>query len=103
MGSKSACERKLGRYIDSMIDEMNGEYGPANLTESERVDARMDDIGLRESLICQLKEVIRCRKTGERIKAEQGKETAYHMHTTITSTGLPYFHISRDREISPSE
>jgi hypothetical protein len=83
------CERKLKGCIDSMVDEMNAIYC-ADLTEEAKIDSKMGDIKLREELICQMKEVIRCKKISERLMAEESKEIKYLMQVRIGGEGITY-------------
>ncbi len=83
------CERELERCIDSMVDEMNGIYC-ADLTEVAKIDSKMSDIKLREELISQIKDEIRCKKISERMMVESMKELEYHMEVRINSEGVIY-------------
>jgi hypothetical protein len=89
MESRRKCERELGKWIDSLVDEMNGIYC-ADLTEAAKVDAKMSDIKVREELIGQITEIIRCKKISERIMAEQAKNVVYNMNVRISAEGITY-------------
>ncbi len=89
MESRGKCERELGRCIDSVVEEMNGMYC-ADLTEEAKIDSKMSDIKLREELICQIREEIRCKKISERLMAEQMKGVAYRMQVSICGEGIEY-------------
>lgn len=85
MDSLDECERELEKPVDSLVSEVGSRYG-ADLNEMARIEALMDDIRLRNELIPHLVEIIRCRKLCERVKAEQRREIAYHVHIIVTST-----------------
>lgn len=94
MESEAKCERELEKWIDSLVEEMNGRYG-AELAEDLQIDRKLSDINLRNELISQIKEVVRCKKISERMMEEQKQEIAYYMHITVTS-GSTHFYITRN-------
>ena len=100
MGSTNKCERELERCIDAMIEEMNGHYC-GELEDEAEIDARLADINLRDRIIGQIREVLRCKKLSERISRDQQKEVAYVMETRIGSNGLA-FGISHSSSSMPS-
>lgn len=87
MESRHNCERELGKWIDSLVDEMNGMYC-ADLTDAAKIDSKMSDIKLRDELINQLREIIRCKKLSERLLAEHCKEVTYKMSVRINGNGI---------------
>lgn len=89
MESKNRCERELERCIDSVVEEMNGMYC-ADLTEDARIDSRMSDIKLRDELIRQIKDEIRCKKISERMMEEQKRSVVYGMQVSICGEGIEY-------------
>src|SRR5580700_3850815 len=89
MESRRKSERELESCIDSMVVEMNVIYC-ADLTEEAKIDSKMSDIRLRDELICQIKEVIRCKKISERLMAEGSKEMRYQMQVRIGKEGITY-------------
>lgn len=89
MESRDKCERELRRCIDSVVDEMNSMYC-ADLTETAKIDSKMSDIKLRDALISQMREIIRCKKVSERIGAEQLREVAYDMQVRISGSGIAF-------------
>jgi hypothetical protein len=94
MVSVQKYERELRSCIDSMVDEMNGIYG-ADLTESAKIDSKMGDIRLRDELIEQIRNVVRCKKISERMSAEQMRSITYRMEVRICGDGIDY-EITRD-------
>jgi hypothetical protein len=96
MESKGKYERKLAVCIDSLVEEMSGMYC-ADLAESAKIDSKMSDIKLRDSLIRQLYDEIRCKKIGDRIMSELGREAVYRINASISRNGLQYS-IERDCE-----
>ena len=72
-----------------MVDEMNAIYC-ADLTEEAKIDSKMSDIKLRDELIGQIKETIRCKKISERLLAEESKEMRYLMQVRIGGEGIEY-------------
>ncbi len=89
MESRDKCERELEKYIDSLMEKMDGMYC-ADLTESAKIESRMNDIRLRDDIISQIKEEIRCKKICERIKAEQEKEATYSINVKVCRNGIQY-------------
>ncbi|MDE1870780.1 MAG: hypothetical protein KGI06_00890 [Candidatus Micrarchaeota archaeon] len=89
MGSEHISERELERCIDSMVDEMSRIYC-ADLTEEAMLDSRMSDIGLRDSLISQIKEAIRCKKISERMMSEQSRKVSYKIDVEVGRNGMSY-------------
>lgn len=102
MESRRKCERELEKCIDSLVDEMNGMYC-ADLTEDAKVDARMSDISLRDELMGQIEETIRCKKISERVMAENMKNVIYTMQVSISSNGIDYAISRNERKRMPSE
>jgi len=91
------CERELERCIDSMVDEMSEMYC-TELAEDAKLESKMSDIRMRDELIEQIKEVIRCKKISERMAAEQIRKVAYIMQVGISSSGITY---TISREVIP--
>lgn len=89
MRSKDKYERELEGYIDFLVEKMDGMYC-TDLTESAKIESRMNDIKLREDIISHIKEEIRCKKICERIKAEQGKDIAYDISIRVCNDGIQY-------------
>ncbi len=103
MESRDKCERELKKWIDSLVDQMNGMYC-ADLTEAAKIDSKMSDIKLRDMLIRQMTDEIRFKKLSERIMAEQGKEITYDMQVRIDGSGITYETSRNDsRSRMPSE
>lgn len=98
MGSERMRERELERCIDSMVDEMNGIYC-ADLTEEAMLDSRMNDIELRDALISQIREIVRCKKISERMMAEMSRKVLYTVKTEVGRSGMS-FTVARNREPS---
>jgi hypothetical protein len=87
--SNRKYERKLAVCIDSLVEEMSSMYC-ADLAESAKIDAKMSDIKLRDSLIRQISDEIRCKKISDRVKAELGREAKYGIRASISCDGLQY-------------
>ena len=96
MESNRKYERKLSVCIDSLIEEMGSMYC-ADLAESAKVDSRMSDIKLRDSLIRQIGDEVRCKKISERLMAEIGREARYRVRASVSCDGLQY-NIERDSD-----
>jgi hypothetical protein len=89
MESRAKCERELESCIDSMVEEMNEMYC-TDLTESAKIDSKMSDIKLRDELIGQVRNVIRCKKISERILAEEMREVTYLMQVRISGEAIEH-------------
>lgn len=84
MGSTNKYERELERCIDAMIDEMNEKYC-VEMAEEAMIDAKLADIKLREDLINQINEELRCRKISEKAMNSQLMPLVYEMKVRISS------------------
>lgn len=89
MGSTNKYERELERGIDAMIDEMNEKYS-VEMAEESMIDAKMTDIKLREDIIKQIKEELRCRKISEKSVNSSLVPLVYEMKVRISSESLSY-------------
>ncbi|MGI0100217.1 MAG: hypothetical protein ACREBH_00620 [Candidatus Micrarchaeaceae archaeon] len=89
MRYKGELERELVRCMDSLIEYIGSAYG-TDITEEARIDSKMGDIQLRDALIRQFFEEVRCKKICERIWAERNKESSYAMEVRISGSGVSY-------------
>lgn len=80
--------------MDSLVSEIGDRYG-ADLTEMARIEELLGNVKLRDELISHIGEMVRCRKLCERVKAEQNKDIAYHVHIVITGT-MTRIRVARD-------
>jgi hypothetical protein len=71
-----------------MVEEMGRIYLDS-LTEEERIDLKMADISLRDSLVNQIKQEIRCRKIAEAM-SRLGRDHIYQMQVRIGKSELTY-------------
>lgn len=91
---KDSTERELSRIVDGMIGEANTKYG-ADLSEEKQIERRIRDIRLREELVLQLQEEIRCKKISERFMDESLKDIRYEIVKEISSSGINFYVTSK--------
>ena len=86
MESVREYERKLGKEIDSLMEEMD-RICCADLTEEERIDSKMGDMRFRDELIDHVRRIVQCRKMSQMSKAK-GRDTAYTVSIGISADGF---------------
>lgn len=86
MRSKEQWERELRFWIDCLVEDMGDKYG-AQLTDENRMERRMKDIELRESLIEHVAQIVRCSKISERFWHESRSLRSYRLVASVSHEG----------------
>ena len=88
-GEEYDAERKLCEGLDSLISDIDKEYG-SELSGEDELLRRLSNINLRKQLIAQIKDTVRCRKLSERFMDEQLAERSYEVRTKVNASALAY-------------
>ena len=89
MQRKKNTERQLCKAIDLLVEEIQERYN-TEVSDEQEIDRKMKNIELRDSLIEQITEEIRCRKISEKALHEANVNITYELIAEIANDRLHY-------------